>query len=154
MERKLFSPLQHKSVSLGISALAGISLVLYSFPILEDQEKSFDVYVTCQNSKPHIEVIGNTVVRGGVNWLVTEEVGSRRFRVLEKSKDSKKWRFNEVYPGFADPRSKYTEVPVGRFDFRQDKEYYFRIYSGDYSSRGTPVLDNVIHEERRKIPSC
>lgn len=152
--RKIFSPLEHRVTRYGVGTIAGIGVALYSLPpIIEGQISQLEVYVKCQNSIPQIEVIVDISVDGAVNWLVVEEVGSRRFRVLERS-DTKKWQFREEYIGSADPRSKYTEVPVGKFYFHKGKEYDFSVYSGHYSSRGTPLLDQRLHRTRKTIPAC
>lgn len=153
--RKIFSPLEHRITRYGFGTIAGVGFALYSLPpIIEGQISPLEVYVKCRDSKPQIEVIGDISVNGAVNWLVVEEVESRRFRVLEKSTGAGSWIFGEAYQSFADPRSKYTEVPVGRFDFRKGRDYDFSIYKGDYSSRKTPLLDKRLHQVRKTIPAC
>lgn len=154
--RRILSPLEHRVIRYGLYSIAGAGITLFSLPLTSENHISpFEVDAKCQGSKPVIEVQGDVPVEPNqIYWLVAQETGSRRFRVLEKNDNPLRWMFFQRYEGFADPRSKYTEVPAGRFDFHKDKEYDFSIYNGGYSSRRTPFLDQRLHRIRKTIPAC
>lgn len=154
--RKIFSPLKHKAIRYGLSTITGVGLTLYALPIIEHKHEisQLEVDIKCQGSKPVIEVQGDIIVSPGqIYWLVTREIGSRRFRVLEESNGSR-WIFFQEYPGFANPRNKYSELPVGPFDFHEGKEYSFSLFTGGLSREKTPLLDQIKYQVKKFIPNC
>lgn len=154
--RRIVSSLRPGRFNILTSLVLSTGLILATTPSIENEPQipDFMVDVKCQGATPLIEVQGNVEIPPGkTGWLVATEPGSRRFRVLKQS-NGPRWMFLEQYPGFADPKSKYTELPIGAYNFTKGKDTVISIYSGSLSSRRTPLLDKVIHEERRFIPTC
>ncbi len=154
--QRIASALKPGRFSILTSLVFSTALVLAAAPPVENETQipNFMVDVKCQGATPIIEVQGNVEIpQGRIGWLVATEPGSRRFRVLEKS-NGPKWMFVKQYPGFADPGSKHTELPIGPYRLTPGKDAVLSIYIGDLSSRQTPLLDKVIHEERKFIPNC
>lgn len=153
--RKIFSPLKYRAARYGLCAIAEVGVALYSLPpITEGQILPLEVDVKCKGSTPVIEIQGDVPVGPDqIYWLVAEETGSRRFRVLERG-DSPRWMFFQKYDGFADPGNKHTELPIGDYNFHPGKEAIFSIYIGDLSSRGILHLGKTKYQVKKFIPYC
>lgn len=89
-----------------------------------------------------------------INWLVVTENGSRRFRVLDRSGKGQNWSISDRYYGFVKPKDKYTDLPVGKFDFKKGKQYKLEIHNGDLSVRRTPLLERMIREKDLQVSHC
>lgn len=104
---------------------------------------------------PVIDIKAMVPVSDKIDWLVVTESGTKNFRVVDRSKKGKDWFISERYFGSVSPKDKYTDLPVGKFNFKKGKKYKFEIHSGDLSSRRTPLLNYPsVKEKEIQISHC
>lgn len=156
--QKIASPLKQGRFRWGACALAGIGLILAALPMFDNkpQPPYLMIDAGCDDqSQPLFKVRGNFwVPENETYWLVVSKVDTRNFRVLEGS-NGPNWKLSEEYHGFAKPKNIYTDLPVDPFRLTDTgKKYAFRIYSGGYSNRKTPLLAKLIQEIQAYIPIC
>lgn len=93
---------------------------------------------------------------GKISWLIVTQDGTRNYRVLKGSEKGKNLIFSKRYYGSADPDGKYTDYPVGKFNFKKGKKYRVEVNIGDLSSRRTPLWDNKppVLKDEFWVPFC